>query len=50
VLNYGKRKCNFRILAKRHIKIFTEYGKEAGYKFTEGMPIVFEDFEVIYAS
>lgn len=30
-----------------HSKFFTEEGKEVGYTFTENMPVVFEEFEVI---
>ena len=31
-----------------HRRFFTEDGKEMGYEFTEDMPVLFEDFEVIY--
>jgi uncharacterized protein YhfF len=31
-----------------HRRFFTEDGKEMGYAFTEDMPVVFEDFEVVY--
>ena len=31
-----------------HIHFFTEDGKTEGYQFTWDMPVVFEDFEVIY--
>ncbi|MCL2377042.1 MAG: ASCH domain-containing protein [Defluviitaleaceae bacterium] len=31
-----------------HRRYFTEMGEEAGYKFSEDMPIVFVDFEVVY--
>lgn len=31
-----------------HRRFFTEDGKETGYEFTEDMPVLFEDFEVIY--
>ncbi len=30
-----------------HQKFFMEEGKEVGYTFTEDMPVVFEEFEVI---
>lgn len=30
-----------------HSRFFTEEGKELGYRFTEDMPVVFEEFEVI---
>lgn len=31
-----------------HRRFFTELGKERGFEFTEDMPIVFVDFEVVY--
>lgn len=31
-----------------HIKFFTEEGKIEGYSFSWEMPVVFEDFEVVY--
>ena len=31
-----------------HRRFFTEDGKEMGYEFTEDMPVIFEDFEVVY--
>lgn len=31
-----------------HIKYFTQEGKQVGYDFREDMPVVFEDFEVVY--
>ena len=31
-----------------HQRFFTEEGKELGYEFTEDMPVVFEEFEVVY--
>ncbi len=32
-----------------HISFFTREGKEeCGYEFSEDMPIVFEEFEVVY--
>lgn len=31
-----------------HTRFFTEEGKELGYAFSEDMPVVFEDFEVVY--
>ena len=33
---------------KGHIGFFTSEGKELGYTFTEDMPVIFEDFRVIY--
>ena len=32
---------------KNHSRFFTEEGKEIGYTFTEDMPVVFEEFEII---
>lgn len=32
---------------KNHEKFFTEEGKELGYKFSEEMKVIFEEFEVI---
>ena len=32
---------------KNHEKFFTEEGKELGYKFSEEMEVIFEEFEVI---
>lgn len=31
-----------------HIAFFKEDGKEVGYEFTEDMPVIFEEFEVVY--
>lgn len=31
-----------------HIKFFTNEAKEYGYNFSEDMPVVFEEFEVVY--
>ncbi len=31
-----------------HIRFFTEEGRQSGYAFSEDMPILFEDFAVIY--
>lgn len=31
-----------------HRRFFTQDGKEMGYEFTEDMPVIFEDFEVVY--
>jgi len=31
-----------------HRHFFTEDGKEAGYVFSETMPVVFEDFDVVF--
>lgn len=33
---------------KGHIKFFTDDGKELGYTFSENMPVVFEDFKVVF--
>ena len=32
-----------------HTRYFTADGKEQGYEFSEDMPVLFEDFEVVYA-
>lgn len=32
---------------KNHQHFFTEEGKELGYTFSENMPVIFEEFEVI---
>ena len=39
---------NLESWQKGHIHFFTEDGKEEGYQFTWDMPVVFEDFKVIY--
>ncbi|WP_253198423.1 ASCH domain-containing protein [Clostridium gasigenes] len=31
-----------------HVNFFKEEGKQLGYEFSEDMPVVFEDFEVVY--
>ena len=31
-----------------HERFFREEGKELGYEFSEDMPVVFEDFKVVY--
>lgn len=31
-----------------HTRFFTHEGKKMGYQFTEDMPVVFEEFEVVY--
>ena len=31
-----------------HIRYFKEEGNELGYEFSDDMPVVFEDFEVVY--
>jgi uncharacterized protein YhfF len=31
-----------------HRKFFTEEGKEMGYEFSQDMPLVFEDFQLVY--
>ena len=31
-----------------HRRFFTQDGEEMGYTFTEDMPVLFEDFEVVY--
>ncbi len=32
---------------EKHIRFFTEEGKEVGYTFDEDMPVVFERFEIV---
>lgn len=39
---------NLESWQRGHIKYFTEEGKDAGYTFTEEMPVIFEDFKVVY--
>ena len=39
---------NLESWRRNHIWYFTEDGKELGYSFSEEMPVVFEDFEVVY--
>lgn len=31
-----------------HIRFFKEEGNELGYEFSNDMPVVFEDFEIVY--
>ena len=33
---------------RSHTHFFTEEGKQLGYSFSEDMPVIFEDFEVVY--
>lgn len=33
---------------KGHRRFFTEDGKELGYEFSENMPVIFEDFKVVF--
>jgi uncharacterized protein YhfF len=39
---------NLESWRKGHEKFFTAEGKELGYDFKEDMPVVFEDFKVVY--
>lgn len=39
---------NLESWRKSHKKVFTAEAEELGYEFSEKMPIVFEDFKVIY--
>lgn len=39
---------NLESWQKGHRKFFTLEGQSLGYEFTEEMPVVFEDFEVVY--
>ena len=32
---------------RNHEQFFTEEGRQLGYTFTEDMPVIFEEFEVI---
>lgn len=34
---------------KGHRRFFTEDGKELGYEFSENMPVIFEDFKVVFS-
>lgn len=38
---------NLESWRKNHEKFFTEEGKELGYKFSNDMPVIFEEFEVV---
>ena len=40
---------NLKSWRKGHIHFFTSEGKRLGYTFSEDMPVVFEDFEVVYS-
>ncbi len=40
-----KELCEWR---EKHERFFTEEGKEAGYEFSRDMPVVFEEFKVVY--
>ena len=33
---------------RSHIAFFTAEGEQAGYSFTEDMPVIFEQFRVVY--
>lgn len=39
---------NLESWQKGHLKYFTQEGQKLGYEFTQEMPVVFEDFEVVY--
>lgn len=39
---------NLESWQRGHKKYFTEEGKVVGYTFTEEMPVIFEDFKVVY--
>ena len=32
---------------RNHKRFFTEEGKELGYTFSEDMPVIFEEFEIV---
>ncbi|GAA0084879.1 ASCH domain-containing protein [Clostridium sp. CTA-7] len=34
---------------KGHMHFFMEDGKELGYEFSENMPVIFEDFKVVFS-
>ncbi|MGL5617172.1 MAG: ASCH domain-containing protein [Sarcina sp.] len=40
---------NLESWRKNHIRFFTNEGVKLGYRFTEEMPVVFEDFKVIFS-
>ncbi|MBE5960859.1 MAG: ASCH domain-containing protein [Lachnospiraceae bacterium] len=40
---------NLESWRKGHISFFQAEGKELGYEFTEEMPVIFEEFEVVYS-
>ncbi len=40
---------NLESWQKGHTKFFTSEGREMGYSFKEDMPILFEDFEMVYS-
>ncbi len=40
---------NLESWRNNHISYFTEDGKELGYEFSEDMPVVFEDFKMVYS-
>lgn len=42
------KEITYDICKRGHIRFFEAEGKELGYTFTEDMPVIFEDFEVIY--
>ena len=39
---------NLESWRRNHIWYFTENGKEMGYTFSEDMPVIFEDFKVVF--
>lgn len=41
---------NLESWQRNHVHFFTTEGAELGYRFDEDMPVVFEDFRVIYPS
>ena len=44
----GEDEC-LETWVKGHTRYFTDEGKELGYEFSPDMPVVFEDFKVIYS-
>ena len=41
---------NLESWQKGHISFFKAEGKELGYEFSKDMPVIFEEFEVVYTS
>lgn len=40
---------NLESWRKGHISFFSREGKELGYTFSEDMPVIFEDFKVVFS-
>lgn len=39
---------NLKSWQEGHTRFFTQEGKQLGYEFTQDMPVLFEDFKVVY--